>query len=925
MAVCVVASILINPLESNALPDERLSVVGFNITGLTAPKIGQTYNASFSYDRKDVFTYTNMYWMRHDLETGQSYVMSPDEPYERGYGYTAELYFDIDFTKYHFIANTPMITVNGMQIPVSDITIYENAGSIGIVVDFGVLRTNIGSLDITYPGDPTYGQKLPSSTITMNDGFTVVRNGWYDANGRAYSASHVVTNPNAYYEYIIELQAKFGYKFNPKSQFALRSDGDSVYNFTISDDRETLTFRMPYGNPERAKINSFDLAIDAPIANANPDFTANGSLVLVNTDYNDDRFVNGIAWVDKATGKYLSAGDKFVGGRTYLLRVSLDAASGYQFIYGYNLDYTVNGQDATYGYAGSQPYINILLETEFTVAEPITRIKLQGYKEPVAGEKPDYNITSLTEGVRVTRVEWFKNGELMDPDFTFQIGNTYGVRVDFETTGDRPLAYDYANYDALYGVSSGDFFFTVNDGYDAGLKGYDRGSAKYIVTCDTANIREVKLGGIDAPEIGAKPDFKVNIGSPLYSAKDGIYAGTVNGIRWIDCTDGNKELTENDSFKPGHIYRVIIYLEAKAGSSFAFDNNTGLAVTGVLNGVECEVAMVTEAHNTMCVFMDFTSPKEELHRLDLTIPVPVVGEKPDYSGISTDKVISNQQYTSSTPGAENGVIWHDTSDYGLALGKDDLIRPNTKIEFLTALNPTDSYTFADDLVVYINGKPVDYFFLIGDALVVGIEFTPKTCDACSLELVRGTAPTCTEEGIAHSYRCTKCGQNYKDNKGEEPIYAGDEWGSVPALGHRYGNATEHLAFDDGHLATCLECGEEGRVDCTLVENEVYGPSKYSQYDAVVTSCSECYRIYSVEVDEWQCEAGGHALREWVPVTSLGEHTGVHIRSCDCGLNSVEDECTNSIVFVKGPYGDLERDVMLYVCESCNGYTVAPQT
>lgn len=920
MVVCVIGAIMVSPIKTDAsiLPDERQLVIDLKITGLETPKLGETPDFDVEYNNKHAFSNPTVKWY------SDNYSMGSNETFQRGYRYLVNISFNIDLEKFHFLSGgKPIVYLNGSTVSSTAVFVDENTNTVVVSVDYGTILTNISSLDITYPGDPTYNEKLPSSTITMNDGFRVVRNGWYDANGKAYSADHTVTDPDAYYEYIIELQTKFGYKFNPKSQFSLRSDGDSVYNYTISDDRQTLTFIMPYGNPELAKINDFDLEIDLPIANAKPDFTASGSKVLVNIDYADDRFVNGIAWVDKETGKYLTANDKFVGGRTYTLRVSLDAARGYQFIYGYNLDYFVNGQDATYGYAGSHPFTNMLLETEFTVAEPIKNIKLQGYKEPVAGEKPNYDITSLTDGVSVTRVFWYKNGELMDENHTFQYGNTYGILVEFKTTGDRPLAYDYANYDALYGVSCGDFFFTVNEGVDVNPKGYYAGSARYVVHCDTATIKEVGLGGIDAPQIDAYPDFKVNIGSSLYSAKDGIYAGTVNGIRWIDFTDGGKELTENDSFKPNHRYRVIIYLEAKEGSSFAYNSQTGLTVTGVLNGKECETSMVTDAHNTICVFMDFTCPKEEIHRLDLTIPVPVVGEKPDYSGISTDKVVSNQNYTSSTPEAENGVLWYDSGKDGAAYGKDDLFRPNTKIGFTTVLNPTDSYTFASDLVVYINGEPVDSFFLIGDALVVGIELTPKTCDTCILELVLGTAPTCTEEGIAHSYTCTKCGQNYMDSKGTKPIYAGDEVEAVPALGHRYGNAVEELSFDGAHLAYCLECGAEGRVDCNFIEREVYGPSQYSRFDATVTSCSECYRVYSVEVEEWACEGEGHALREWMPVTSLGEHTGIHFKACDCGAHAMEEECTYSVVIVKGPYNGIDRDVMLYVCDLCGGESMAP--
>ena len=916
MVVCVMTVIIATPITSSAiLADEDMLCYGFSISGLSTPKIDEEIDKDVSINISGA-TVNRVRWYQYNLENPEYYgEMLSSDIFTRGMGYRVTI--DVSANDGYVFGSYLYLYVNGSSVNTYELA--KDRKSVKITVDYGELCTYINYINASFLEAPTYNQPLDTALVT-GDGFNVVSQGWYNENGVKYSDGAIVSSLGNYYEYRLVVKSKFGYKFNSKGSFNSYINGYSVNDYTLSEDRETLTITKVFA-VQRAEVQKFDVEVTAPISGARPNYTASSNTINVDSSYNDSSFTNGVAWYEKTTGRKLASDETFVEGKIYTVKVKVICGEQYEFKAGTsNANYTINGQASTYTYFESQPRV-IFIETDFRVPETIGRVALNGEIKPVAGEKPNYNVTASTSGVEVTNVFWYKiNGsssEQINSSYTFQLGEHYQILVKYRVTGDKTLDYNEARDKLGYIVTCGDYTFTINK--YATDNDATEGTAYLALSCDNEIIGQVDIS-IDPPTPGSKPNFSATAASSSYYPADGIYSGTINGVVWYDITSGFEALGENDSFIPNHTYRLIVYLQAKSGNSFAYIQNVGNVVIGSINGIEAEASMVTEAHNTMCVFIDFTCPKEELHRLDLTISVPVVGEKPDYSGISTDKVISNPQYTSSTPGAENGVVWHESDEYGLALGKDDLIRPNTKIEFLTALNPTDSYTFADDLVVYINGKPVDYFFLIGDSLVVGIELTPKTCDACILELVRGTAPTCTEEGTEHSYRCTKCGQNYKDNKGEEPIYKGDEWGSVPALGHRYGNAVEHLAFDDGHLATCLECGAEGRVDCTIIEREIPGPSQYSRLDAVVSSCSECKRVYSVYVEEWACD---HEMGDWTPIKSLGEHTGVHFRSCPCGLNRIEDECSNRIVFVKGPYNGIERDVMLYICEHCDGEITVP--
>ena len=917
MVVCVMTVIIATPITSSAiLADEDMLCYGFSISGLSTPKIDEKIDKDVSINISGA-TVNRVRWYQYNLENPEYYgEMLSSDIFTRGMGYRVTI--DVSANDGYVFGSYLYLYVNG-----SSVNTYELANdrkSVKITVDYGELCTYINYINASFLEAPTYNQPLDTALVT-GDGFNVVSQGWYNENGVKYSDGAIVSSLGNYYEYRLVVKSKFGYKFNSKGSFNSYINGYSANDYTLSEDRETLTITKVFA-VQRAEVQKFDVEVTAPISGARPNYTASSNTINVDSSYNDSSFTNGVAWYEKTTGRKLALDEIFVEGKIYTVKVKVICGEQYEFKAGTsNANYTINGQASTYTYFESQPRV-IFIETDFRVPETIGRVALNGEIKPVAGEKPNYNVTASTSGVEVTNVFWYKiNGsssEQINSSYTFKLGEHYQILVKYRVTGDKTLDYNEARDKLGYTVTCGDYTFTINK--YATDNDATEGTAYLALSCDNEIIGQVDIS-IDPPTPGSKPDFSATAASSSYYPADGIYSGTINGVVWYDITSGFEALGANDSFIPGHTYRLIVYLQAKSGNSFAYIQNAGNVVIGSINGIEAEASMVTSAKDTMSIFVDFECPKVVVNRLDVTITAPVVGEKPEYTGVKADTFYSNSDLALQNPNQKNGIIWTDSGKDGFEYGENDSFRPNNKITLIMALSPAEGYTFGEtsSFEVYINGEKA-VIFKFGDSVLVTFEFTPKTCDACSLELVRGTAPTCTEEGIAHSYRCTKCGQNYKDNKGEEPIYAGDNWGSVPALGHRYGNAVEHLAFDDGHLATCLECGAEGRVDCTIIEREISGPSQYSRLDAVVSFCSECKRVYSVYVEEWACD---HEMGDWTPIKSLGEHTGVHFRSCPCGLNRIEDECSNRIVFVKGPYNGIERDVMLYICEHCDGEITVP--
>ena len=91
---------------------------------------------------------------------------------------------------------------------------------------------------------------------------------------------------------------------------------------------------------------------------------------------------------------------------------------------------------------------------------------------------------------------------------------------------------------------------------------------------------------LDAPEVGAKPDYMAVFpsGANYYSDEynDGSYR---NNIAWFDIALDNAVNPDSGVFKAGHQYMVRIYLTAKDG--YTFTNST----TATLNGQNADIEM----------------------------------------------------------------------------------------------------------------------------------------------------------------------------------------------------------------------------------------------------------------------------------------------------------------------------------------------
>ena len=66
--------------------------------------------------------------------------------------------------------------------------------------------------------------------------------------------------------------------------------------------------------------------------------------------------------------------------------------------------------------------------------------------------------------------------------------------------------------------------------------------------------------------------------------------------------------------------------------------------------------------------------------------------------------------------------------------------------------------------------------------------------------------TCTTDGKEAYYTCETCGKNFEDEAGNMEITNLDEWGIIPAAGHKAG--TEWKSDGTNHWNKCVGCGEK---------------------------------------------------------------------------------------------------------------------
>ncbi|MBQ3054724.1 MAG: S-layer homology domain-containing protein [Oscillospiraceae bacterium] len=180
---------------------------------------------------------------------------------------------------------------------------------------------------------------------------------------------------------------------------------------------------------------------------------------------------------------------------------------------------------------------------------------------------------------------------------------------------------------------------------------------------------------------------------------------TVNGLaEWYDETD-KKFLPMNATFQEGHVYTVIVRLDAKDGYAFA-STATDYRMEGTLNGMEAKLSKDFEYQRWARVVVSYTFPAvtvgKKITRISISDVIPPkIGRQS----------IAREQYLKYSEGVEGiQASWYENNDYNNRF--TGVFASNKQYMFEVVLKPKEGYEFARkstgafDVVVTFNGVVV---------------------------------------------------------------------------------------------------------------------------------------------------------------------------------------------------------------------------
>ena len=289
-------------------------------------------------------------------------------------------------------------------------------------------------------------------------------------------------------------------------------------------------------------------------------------------------------WYESDNGvdgwRLMSATDTFKAGKYYNVEVDVATISGREFsTYNYPATthtvwlwtYDKRGKLLQTGSLSHKNYATLTMETPYYCQpQEISEIAVSGVDQPIAGQKPDYEIGLDTDGYKqdTGSTQYSKKGvawkrvndtEAMHVDGTFIAGYAYQCRITLIAEENRVFAPGAVA--------------TVN-GQPATVELYDNNRmavVSYEYQVPTARVREIHLTGVQNPWEETEVDWYAETNSDLFC---------VDEFSWHDLT---LDEAHSGAFVPGHQYEIGFYLVTQTvDSNFQceFDENTVVTVNG---------------------------------------------------------------------------------------------------------------------------------------------------------------------------------------------------------------------------------------------------------------------------------------------------------------------------------------------------------
>ena len=309
----------------------------------------------------------------------------------------------------------------------------------------GAIVDEVAVKDVDFP---MAGESPDFEITTVGDGYGLLDNDAYAINWYAVKGEYLISldsddvfTVGTTYRVDITLKANYGYRFkydNPETpnMTSAKINGQRVdivpyYSYVVPVPEKELKISYTFPPCAGDTVSLIEITgVIPPAVGETPSYEAVMlSEACIFSDYEDSKNKNGACWYDYTAGDFVKTTDTFIAGHEYSITFELFAADGYRFDKG-NVDATVNGYEAVvryYSEGDTTHYVEYRFAPCFD-GDYIAGVEITNVVPPTPGEKPVYN-ASVSEGCTITHVDWGWEDiqELMDPEYAFEDGNTYGI------------------------------------------------------------------------------------------------------------------------------------------------------------------------------------------------------------------------------------------------------------------------------------------------------------------------------------------------------------------------------------------------------------------------------------------------------------------------------------------------------------------
>ena len=333
-------------------------------------------------------------------------------------------------------------TINGQDaIITGDSTTPEDEITVGLTFPKLIDPDNpvlIYDVNIRLDEQPKAGDQCDSKLRTYGEGYSVDSFYWYNVTDAKREYSGNVFEPLKEYKLNVILKADEYYAFcyaDNAIQVGGEIDGKAIntYEAYKKDPREYIHVESTSYIMGEQDISTVAFTkINEPIVDRPAIFSYQASKGVTLED-------NKIEWWNDTDKEDMKNGDMFEKGKTYIAFFNMTAKDGYNFTVDKD-DYTtvtatVNHKEAiVQQLSGQNPVKKLRVYVKyFNIQEktPLTSVAVTDLDKPVAGEKPDYNV-SVSSNATVTDIIWREEGRKMQSGDVYQYSRQYTVYIYIE-------------------------------------------------------------------------------------------------------------------------------------------------------------------------------------------------------------------------------------------------------------------------------------------------------------------------------------------------------------------------------------------------------------------------------------------------------------------------------------------------------------